>query len=111
MNNFYISKERTIRTRMNTDEHGLKRKVCFAFGEKAHIAGRHFMYIWQGFRRRAVCTNLCLPRPLTPYVADWCERGGRVCANLPAPFNFEEQRSVFNQGVPKMLNNRNILKL
>jgi len=39
-------------------------------------------YVRAWFRCQAVCTNLRLPRPLTPCVADWCERGGRVCANL-----------------------------
>ena len=40
--------------------------------------------IWQGFRRQAVCTNLRLPRPLTPCVADGAsETGGSVQICLP----------------------------
>jgi hypothetical protein len=38
------AKKISLGRQMNTDEHGLtriKKKVCFAFGEKGHIASRH----------------------------------------------------------------------
>jgi hypothetical protein len=50
------------------DDHGLKKKVCFAFGEKGHIAGRQLRMSGHGSAARRfvlICDYLCkscLPR-------------------------------------------------
>ena len=66
---------------MNTD---LKESMFCLRRERTH-SRQAATYVWTWFRRQAVCTNLRLSVQI-----------------LPAPFNFEEQRSGFNRGVPKI---------
>ena len=59
---FHVSKQRTVRTQMATDEHGSKKKVCFAFGEKGHLTSRQpHMSIHGSAARRflLICGYLC----------------------------------------------------
>jgi hypothetical protein len=74
----HVWKDRTIRTR-------IKKKVCFVFGEKGHIASRHLCISGRDFAARRfilICVYLCK-------------------SACPVQFFAEDERSGFNQGVPK----------
>jgi hypothetical protein len=87
---------------MTTDYHGLKKKVCFAFGEKGRLASRQLHMSGHGFAaRRFVPICVYRARSRLAWQTGASEAGGSVQI-LPAPFNFEEQHSGFNQGVPKI---------
>ena len=47
---------------LDTDDHGLKKKVCFAFGEKGHLASRQLHMSGHGSAARRfvlICGYLC----------------------------------------------------
>ena len=49
------------KARIDTDEHGLKKLICFACGEEKHIANRHFRISGRTLAARWI-ELICVPK-------------------------------------------------